>query len=302
MRSGRMAAVVAGVAGVALVAGMSAPVMASGSTDVIAPAAVPAAVGTSGGYSGAQVSVVPVTCSGGTDGTYVAIPPGLTAAIDVAAGVWMQPPSWILGKASGIASTSGTSPTSDTCYEIASVTLDGETFGSAPSGSINTSLYPSGNWQVPSGSLPSLGTSGTSSTTTTSTSTSTTSAYNPSDPPPSATVTGSVYVVRSISTLHWKNESASAPTLVPQYESGTTYSNTSRTVSGALQPGSVLTFEHDGAYVTAPAQTCVSPDVLILRPVSEFASAWVCAIPDSAGQSTQRTVQQAEDVAAPGTA
>ncbi len=124
---------------------------------LLAPATVG---GPNAGYSsGAKVSLVSVSCSGGAPGAYVVIPSGLTAALDVATGVWDQPGSWVLAPARGVSAPAA----SAACYQVATLTLDGETFGVPQKGATSTMIYPSGSQRAPSaGTLPTLGAAGSS--------------------------------------------------------------------------------------------------------------------------------------------
>lgn len=269
-RRGAVAVVAALLVGAAAVPAAAA---SGGSTaGVLAPAAVGSPV--KGYTTGTKVTLQPVTCSGGTAGAYVSIPAGLTAALDVATGVWYQPPTWILAPASGVSAPS----TSAACYQVATVQLDGETFGTPASGSVSTTIYPSGNWATPKDTLPAVG----SSSTTTAGVSGPSSVSLTGGSSSGSTVAASVYAVASNGT-------------------GKTALNTSgpKLVQQAIATGGSLQAEHDGQYVNIPADTCVSPDVLVQRQVSALVSTWVCVMPDTQGQSTAQTVQQGQSAPLP---
>ncbi len=252
-----MAAVLIGAAAVPAAAASG-----TGTASVLAPAAVGSPV--KGYTTGTKVTLQQVTCSGGTAGAYVSIPSSLTAAIDVATGVWYQPPAWILAPASGVSAPS----TSAACYEVATVQLDGETFGTPATGAVSTTLYPSGNWATPKDTLPAVGSSSTTTAGVSGPSQVSLSGGSSSG----STVAAAVYAVASNGTAKTVSVSAGLP---------------------------IGAFLHDGSYVKAPSGSCASPNVLVQRKVDQYSSTWVCVMPDTPGQSTAQTVAQGNSVPPP---
>ena len=259
--SGTMRHAAGAIMAVALVGAAAVPAAAaSGSTggsSLLAPATVGSPV--AGYTTGTKVTLQPVTCSGGTAGAYVSIPSSLTAALDVATGVWDQPSTWILAPASGVSAPS----TSAACYEVATVQLDGETFGTPATGAVATTIYPSGDWATPKDTLPAVG----SSSTTTAGVAGPSSVSLTGSSTSGSTVAASVYAVAS--------------------------NGTAKTVSVPTGP-TAGAFLHDGSYVNAPTGSCASPNVLVQRKINALASTWVCVMPDTQGQSTSQTVQQGD--------
>ena len=211
--------------------------------------------------AGATVDLVPTACSGTQAGAWVAIPQSYTAAIDAATAVWDQPSSWIINAPKGI-----TAPAAGqtTCYAVAAVNWDGGWFGTAPTGAVRATLYPSGNWAAPTkaqqAALPTLGT-GTGTT----------------NEAASLSVSQAVYTVQ----VNSAGDVTSAPaTKMPQQNY-------------------VQQFEHGGKYYTAPPATCQPPDVLVWRSVPGGMSVSVCVVPDTQTQTQTQTVQQGKKAPPP---
>lgn len=153
-RLGRFAA----VAAAAVLAGSAAaPAVAS----TVPPTWAPVTAGApSPGYTTpADVAVAKVSCSGGTAGSWLQIPPSLVADMDIATGVQNQPPAWIAAAGEGVSSGSG-----DTCYRVQAVAMDGQTYGTPGSGASWVEVYPSGSWQAATGGHPSIATTGGANT------------------------------------------------------------------------------------------------------------------------------------------